>query len=66
VTRKFSDSADTISGAAHAHASATAPAVEDERLDRLERLAQLQAAGVLDEGEVRAQKQRIMAFEAER
>jgi hypothetical protein len=65
VARKFSDITATTADAARSRTSATTPVAEDERLDRLERLAQLQAAGLLDDGEVRAEKTRIMAFETE-
>ena len=39
--------------------SPTAPQ-EDIRLDRLERLAQLRAAGVIDDEELRAEKARVL------
>jgi hypothetical protein len=39
---------------------ASAPAAEDERLQSLEKLAELQAAGVLTEAEVASEKQRIL------
>ena len=47
-----------------AAAAAAATTASDARIDQLERLAQLRDAGVLDEGEFAAQKQRILAAEA--
>ena len=40
--------------------SARAPSAEDERLARLERLAKLREAGILDDDEFRTEKQRIL------
>jgi hypothetical protein len=43
--------------------SAGEPAADEMRLERLERLGQLRAAGVLDEDELRAEKARVLAGE---
>jgi hypothetical protein len=49
-----------LRGAFGSRRRASAPAAEDERLQSLEKLAELQAAGVLTEAEVASEKQRIL------
>jgi hypothetical protein len=56
VARTASSAADASRKAAGARAAGP----EDQRLAQLERLAQLQAAGILDEREMRAEKERIL------